>query len=55
MIVSFPAFPVLRSCLDFDLIGLNEKFFAVACQLSWCQKKFRQKLFLFNRDWKNLI
>lgn len=55
MIVSFPAFPVLGSCLDFDLISLNENFFAVACQLSGCQKKFRQKLFLFNGDRKSLI
>jgi len=34
MIVSFPAFPVLRSCLDFNLTGLKEKVFAIACQLS---------------------
>lgn len=27
MIVSFPAFPVLRSCLDFEVISLNEKGF----------------------------
>lgn len=55
MIVSFPAFPLLRSCLDFELISLNEIFFAVACQLSGCQKKFRKKLFLFSRDRKSLI
>lgn len=34
MSVSFLALPVLRSCLDFDLISLNENFFATACQLN---------------------
>lgn len=55
-IVSFPAFPVFRSCLDFDLISLNSSFFfVVACQLNGCLKESRQKLFLFSRDRKILI
>lgn len=54
-IVSFPAFPVFMSCLDFDLISLNSSFVVVVCQLNGCLKQSRQKLFLFSGDRKILI
>lgn len=43
MIVSFPAFPVLRSCLDFDLIRLNEKFFCCCLSAKLMSEEIRAK------------
>lgn len=49
------SFPSSQGSLDFVFSSWNEKWFAVACQLSWCQEKFRLKLVLFNRGWESLM